>query len=387
MNKIQAALLGLLAVSISGCAAYGPKVDSSYESYDKDYTPQIVTLASEVAEDIAIQYPNKLVFVDATHKEGSFADLLRRSLASRKALAITSPMSDVRVRYAIEELEKGLGYLNLRFDDGSAKTKTFFLIPPNTYGLAAPAETLEQIPLSTPMPSDFNEKSEVAVTSLKEEAPIQDAKAEEQGVKEPADSAAVLALDEAAKTQEKALPAVEPVTTHVVQKDETVAKIARKYGISFGALCKENGGIEKCQLIKPGQILKLPHGTMAEKKPAMTDKPISIPTPVVESSPAVEAAPSAAPVTVTAPSSVKGIIPRWTLTPGSLRTQIQKWCAASGYQLVWNTTSDLDMEASSTFFGDFTEAISQLFDGLHDAGHALTVKIYKGNSVLEVGDK
>lgn len=91
MNKFQAALMGLLAVSISGCVVNSPTVDSSYESYDKGYAPQMTKLASDVASEIVSQYPNKLVFVDATHEEGSFADLLRRSLASRSALAVTPP--------------------------------------------------------------------------------------------------------------------------------------------------------------------------------------------------------------------------------------------------------------------------------------------------------
>ena len=77
----------------------------------------------------------------------------------------------------------------------------------------------------------------------------------------------------------------------------------------------------------------------------------------------------------------------WEIAQGSLRSQLGRSTQAAGYQLIWDTDTDLDMQACANFYGDFPAAISQLFAGLHEAGHALTATIYRGNNVLEVGDR
>ena len=365
MNKVQAALIGILAVSISGCAAHGPQIGNSYESLDKNYAPQMAYLATEVSQELALQYPGKLIYVDATHKEGSFAYHLRKALASRNALAITPPMADVSLRYAMEEFASDMGYLNMRFNDGQIKSKTFYLIPKTTYQLAAPVPEITE----APKPVSFD------TTSVKETPISANPIVETEEVKPEAPVIAAALKDVAPKTPAQEL---QKISSHTVREGDSAASIARQYGIPFKTFCNANGGIEKCELIKPGQVLNFPY-------------PISVP-----SSKPVESASTghSAPVPVMQPASnlsslpeEKGIVPAWRLSPGSLRNQLQSWSAKAGYQLVWKTDLDLDMNASATFYGDITEALSQLFDGLHNTGHALTVTIYKGNHVIEVGDK
>ncbi|MEG1610707.1 MAG: toxin co-regulated pilus biosynthesis Q family protein, partial [Bilophila sp.] len=77
----------------------------------------------------------------------------------------------------------------------------------------------------------------------------------------------------------------------------------------------------------------------------------------------------------------------WTLTPGSLQKQLEGWAGRAGYQLVWKSSSDLDMESRASFKGSFIGAIQQLFQGLHKSGHPLRVTLYQNNSVIEVSEK
>lgn len=377
MNRVQVTLLGILVMSVSGCAAYGPKVGGSYESISKDYMPQMEKLAAEVSEDIIVQYPGKLIYVDATHAEGSFADSLRKFLASRRALAITPPMSDVTVRYAMEEFSSGMGYLNLRFNDGQVKSKTFFLVPHNTYRLV---NTDESVFLPAPLPSDYYEKSQV------KEQPISDTESERTSALETQKSSAVeqnlekstgavaKALSEASQERDTA----HYPTTHTVKKGECAYGIAKKYGVPLKDFMAVNGGRKRCELIMPGQVMLLPDGaTVSLPKTQNASRPVVVAT---TTKPAVSAS------VITQPAQEKGVVPYWKLVPGSLRNQLQSWAAMAGYQLVWDTDADLDMRSSATFYGDFPQAISQLFDGLHETGHALTATLYQGNNVLEVGD-
>ena len=73
----------------------------------------------------------------------------------------------------------------------------------------------------------------------------------------------------------------------------------------------------------------------------------------------------------------------WNLHEGSLRHQLQNWAKKAGYQVIWNTSADLEMQASSEFSGSFTDAVTQLFDGLRREGFPFYVTLYS-NKVLEV---
>lgn len=72
--------------------------------------------------------------------------------------------------------------------------------------------------------------------------------------------------------------------------------------------------------------------------------------------------------------------------PGSLQNQLDSWAERAGYQLVWKSSSDLDMEAHASFKGTFVGVIQQLFTGLHKSGHPLRVTLYQNNNVIEVSE-
>ncbi len=76
-------------------------------------------------------------------------------------------------------------------------------------------------------------------------------------------------------------------------------------------------------------------------------------------------------------------LPHWLLNEGSLRLQLQSWAKKAGYQVIWNTSADLEMQASAEFSGTFTSAVAQLFEGLRKEGFPFYVTLYS-NKVLEV---
>ena len=128
-------LVGLLALPLAGCAFQTPS--SSYEALNPCYARQMEDLAAATAVRVSAQDPQKLIYVDAAHNEGTFGQSLRHELAKNQALAIKPELADVSVRYALEELTPTTGYINLRFSDGQASSQTFHLIPENTYELAS----------------------------------------------------------------------------------------------------------------------------------------------------------------------------------------------------------------------------------------------------------
>ena len=116
---------------LSGCA------HPTLESPQSDYSLQMDNLARSTASEILSSYSGKLVYVDASHAPGSFADRLRQELASRRMLSIRKDISDITLKYALEELTPTMGYINLRFSDGRSISRTFPLAPANTYSKTA----------------------------------------------------------------------------------------------------------------------------------------------------------------------------------------------------------------------------------------------------------
>ena len=69
-----------------------------------------------------------------------------------------------------------------------------------------------------------------------------------------------------------ARPAVKSATlaSHTVQSGETAYAISRRYGISFDELCAVNGGREALGRLSPGQVLKIPGTRAVAAKSART---------------------------------------------------------------------------------------------------------------------
>ena len=118
----------------------------------------------------------------------------------------------------------------------------------------------------------------------------------------------------------------------------------------------------------------------SKSAPATTNTPAPPATPKVEAT-SIPASPA---VTIVAePVS----LPEWHLSQGSLRTQLDVWASRASWQLIWNADTDLDMQASASFRGNFVAAVTQLFAGLHAAGFPLRATFYPPNNVLEVSDR
>ena len=118
----------------------------------------------------------------------------------------------------------------------------------------------------------------------------------------------------------------------------------------------------------------------SKSAPATTNTPAPPATPKVEAT-SIPASPA---VTIVAePVS----LPEWHLSQGSLRTQLDVWASRASWQLIWNADTDLDMQASASFRGNFVAAVTQLFEGLHAAGFPLRATFYPSNNVLEVSDR
>lgn len=118
----------------------------------------------------------------------------------------------------------------------------------------------------------------------------------------------------------------------------------------------------------------------SKSAPATTNTPETPATPKVEAT-SIPASPA---VTIVAePVS----LPEWHLSQGSLRTQLDVWASRASWQFIWNADTDLDMQASASFRGNFVAAVTQLFEGLHAAGFPLRATFYPSNNVLEVSDR
>lgn len=74
----------------------------------------------------------------------------------------------------------------------------------------------------------------------------------------------------------------------------------------------------------------------------------------------------------------------WRINPGPLQEQLGKWCARSGYQVVWKAANDYIMESNAIFRDEFVGAVQRLFARMHQSGNGLRVRIYPENEVLEV---
>ena len=118
----------------------------------------------------------------------------------------------------------------------------------------------------------------------------------------------------------------------------------------------------------------------SKSAPATTNTPETPATPKVEAT-SIPASPA---VTIVAePVS----LPEWHRSQGSLRTQLDVWASRASWQLIWNADTDLDMQSSASFRGNFVAAVTQLFEGLHAAGFPLRATFYPSNHVLEVSDR
>lgn len=65
---------------------------------------------------------------------------------------------------------------------------------------------------------------------------------------------------------------IKKVKIHIVQKGDTLWKLAQKYGVNFEELKAANGHLSNPDLIMPGMKIKIPSGSVKAKKEAMIAK-------------------------------------------------------------------------------------------------------------------
>lgn len=77
----------------------------------------------------------------------------------------------------------------------------------------------------------------------------------------------------------------------------------------------------------------------------------------------------------------------WTMSPGLLRGQLERWTQLAGYQLVWKVSRDYYLQSPITFHDSFPNALKKLFTGLQARGNSLRATIYNGNMVVLVSEE
>lgn len=84
--------------------------------------------------------------------------------------------------------------------------------------------------------------------------------------------------------------------------------------------------------------------------------------------------------------ALKPIPEQWILNTSdvTLRRALAKWAIKAGWQLVWDASVDVPINASATFEGDFRSVVKRLFQSLSAADVTLSAVLYSGNRVLRV---
>lgn len=78
------------------------------------------------------------------------------------------------------------------------------------------------------------------------------------------------------------------------------------------------------------------------------------------------------------------VSPEWFIEPGSLKGQLEDWAAAAGYQVVWHSRNDWQVQARATLTGSFEDVVKAVVESLHRGGAPLRACIYTGNRVVEI---
>jgi hypothetical protein len=75
---------------------------------------------------------------------------------------------------------------------------------------------------------------------------------------------------------------------------------------------------------------------------------------------------------------------QWDLTPGRIKTQIEKWSVKAGYQVIWEASRDYEIGVNARFTGPFRQAVHGVVESLREAGANIHAKIYEANKVLVI---
>lgn len=85
---------------------------------------------------------------------------------------------------------------------------------------------------------------------------------------------------------------------------------------------------------------------------------------------------------VVAPTPVK----TWSVSVGdkSVRSLLERWTKSDGYQLVWEISVDLELNANATMTGSFEDALSSVLASLKNSDYPIEAMIYDNKVVRMV---
>lgn len=367
MKYILMVFLFTGVLGMSGCGARSTSMGdlTTYDGVSREHPGDAHSLAEQTARELSRRYPPGHTSLALVSAPGSFSETLEAALR-RQGFAVAGPQqsADVRVAYTLDAIQgEPTCYLQVKTSDGGR------------FGYVRELTNEPGLPVTEP-PS----VAPLPVEPVLESRPLPD-------------------MPVAATTPQtsKTMP---PNTVHTTG---TASRIAKRNGVPVADFCRWNN-------VKPRETLYAGHRVWLHEPPVAI--PVAAPVPPTPAaapiSPALTPVAAAAPFPpepsdeTAAPSPVaataeplpqedihQGEIPAsdWNIEPGGLRAQLNAWASRAGYQLVWKAGHDYDMESHAAFQGEFPEAVKKLFSGLQRAGYALRVTLYKGNNVMEVGDK
>lgn len=77
---------------------------------------------------------------------------------------------------------------------------------------------------------------------------------------------------------------------------------------------------------------------------------------------------------------------QWELDPtdGSVKRALQRWCKASGWQLVWELPVDFPVVARASFVGGFEQSVTAIAVSMQNSQMPIKAVFYRGNKVLRI---
>ena len=416
---------GACLLLLTGCAAFpfhGSREVAGVRTADalsETWPADAERFASQAALELSRRYPAGQTGLSLVTVPGQFGTSLENQLRGHGfAIFPSDSSSGLRIGYVLDEIIGEItptGYLQIRTSDGTAVSmirKRMGGLPSTTAAPAAsvsapeepvpgtpvvtpPAHTPEPAPAEAPLPEVPQTPVSQTPTAHKEEP----SKASGDSRRMPIITAVRTVIPvkwqysiQGTELRQKQVPYPQNVPWRkalmdiATATDSTVDINAKAKLVTFtpkgmsSAPALANSAAPS-QPESPVVATALADAAATSKSaPATTNTPETPATPKVEAT-SIPASPA---VTIVAePVS----LPEWHLSQGSLRTQLDVWASRASWQLIWNADTDLDMQSSASFRGNFVAAVTQLFEGLHAAGFPLRATFYPSNNVLEVSDR
>lgn len=415
---------------LSGCAAFpfhGSREVSGVQPADalsETWPADAERFASQAALELSRRYPAGQTGLSLVTVPGQFGTSLENQLRGHGfAIFPSDSSSGVRVGYVLDEIIGEItptGYLQIRTSDGTA----FSMIRKLMGGLPSTASQAPALPAPVSTPEEPAQGTPVVTPPARTPEPVP-------------------AVEEASLAESPQTPVSQTPTAHkeepskasgdsrmmpIITAVRTVIPVKWQYSIQGTELRQkqvpypQNVPWRKALMdiatatdstvdinAKARLVTFTPKGTPSAPALANSTAPSQPESPLVATAladaaatsksapattntletpatPQVEAAPIPASPAVTIVAEPVSL-PEWHLSQGSLRTQLDVWASRASWQLIWNADTDLDMQASASFRGNFVAAVTQLFEGLHAAGFPLRATFYPSNNVLEVSDR